>query len=257
MKNRWLIINADDAGLCPEVDEGILEAARAGRVTSVSLLVNPPFRPAVVQLKDLPLSIGLHLNLTLGLPMSPSGLVPLKQGNGRFDPRWLDEGRAFEAKEVRDELLRQVETFVTLTGAHPTHLDTHKHVHTRNREIFAVTAGLAKDLGVPLRASGAPAREELKALGVMVTDHFVGGVDPSPFWTGERLAALVTRLPPGITEMMCHPAKGMPAMEGLRYIRERDVERETLLSPAAGELFRGCPRVNFRTAPFRGAGRGM
>jgi predicted glycoside hydrolase/deacetylase ChbG (UPF0249 family) len=183
--------------------------------------------------------------------------VPLKGGNGPFDLRWLEESRPFDPGEVRDELLRQVEAFEILAGTRPTHLDTHKHVHTRNRDILAVTAGLAKDLGVPLRAPNGPTRAELKARGVRVTDHFVGGVDPSPFWTVPRLTGLLANLPDGVTEMMCHPGKGMPAMEGLRYARERDVERETLLSREAAELFRGLSLTTFISAPLRGAGHGM
>lgn len=257
MNGRCLIINADDLGLCPEVDEGIIEVVRAGRVTSVSLFVNPPFKPVVDPLKETPVSIGLHLNLALGFPLSPSGLTFVKTGDGRFSPRWFEVSVHVDESEIRDEFLRQVETFEALVGVLPTHFDTHKHIHVRNRAVFDITAGLAKTFGVPLRAPHEAARSMLRTEGIRVTDYFMGGVDPSPFWTEERIAAALEDLPPGVTEMMCHPGRGMPNMEGLRYTHQRDVEREALLSPSAGRLLLDLRLATFVTAPLRREDRGM
>jgi chitin disaccharide deacetylase len=39
---RRLVVNADDLGLSPGVNEGILEAHTTGIVTSASLMVNRP-----------------------------------------------------------------------------------------------------------------------------------------------------------------------------------------------------------------------
>jgi predicted glycoside hydrolase/deacetylase ChbG (UPF0249 family) len=257
MTKRWLVVNADDVGLCPEVDEGVLEVVRAGRVTSVSLLVNPPFRPDAAALREMPVSMGLHVNLTMGLPLSPFGLPSLRNEQGRFRPRWFEEDLCIERNEVRDEFLRQVDAFEALTGSLPTHLDTHKHIHARNADVLAVVADLAGTLRVPLRAPNATVRERLKAMGIAVTDHFVGGVEPSPFWTEERLADVLAEIPPGVTEMMCHPGRPMPEMEGLRYTHQRDTERKTLLSPSAGRVFVGFSLATFSSAPISGGYHGM
>jgi chitin disaccharide deacetylase len=254
---RYLIINADDLGLCPQVDEGILEVVRAGRVSSVSLLVNPPFRPLMEPFKGLSVSVGLHLNLTMGFPLSSSGLVSLRLGDGRFAPRWYEESPPIKERELRDEFLRQVEAFQALVGSLPTHLDTHKHIHIRSEEVFDMAADLAKSLDIPLRAQDEAVRATLRDRGILVTDHFVGGVEPSPFWTEERLSATLKDLQPGTTEMMCHPGRGMPEMEGLRYTHHRDVEREALLSPASGRLLVHISLATFVTAPLHGIDHGV
>ena len=87
-----LVINADDLGLSPEVDAGILEAVEAGLVTGVELLVNPPFRTRLEPLFAAGVPIGLHLNLCLGSPCAdrssergrPSSVPSLVQENGLF-----------------------------------------------------------------------------------------------------------------------------------------------------------------------------
>src|SRR5437763_13941300 len=73
-----LVVNADDFGLSPGVNRGILEAYAAGVVSSVSVLVNTPgWDDAVRPLRDLDppsrLGVGMHLNLTMGRPVSWGG----------------------------------------------------------------------------------------------------------------------------------------------------------------------------------------
>src|SRR5437773_1986596 len=98
-----LVVNADDFGLSAGVNRGILEAYVAGVVSSVSVLVNAPgWTDAVQRLRDLGpgLGVGLHLNLTMGRPVSwGGGLCDARSGRfhtlpalvaralaGRLDP---------------------------------------------------------------------------------------------------------------------------------------------------------------------------
>ena len=86
--DRRLIINADDFGLAPGVNAGVLEAVAAGVVTSLSVMVNTPaYAEGMRALAGLsrPPSVGLHLNLTAGSPVSPPAGVPSLVGAaGRF-----------------------------------------------------------------------------------------------------------------------------------------------------------------------------
>src|SRR2546421_8810337 len=71
-----LVVNADDFGLSTGVNRGILEAHAAGVVSSVSVLVNAPgWTDALRRLRDVGpgLGVGLHLNLTMGRPVSWGG----------------------------------------------------------------------------------------------------------------------------------------------------------------------------------------
>ena len=67
-----LIINADDFGISRGVNIGIIEAAEAEVVTSASMIVNLPGFVDALDLAQLcpALSLGLHLNLTAGRPLT-------------------------------------------------------------------------------------------------------------------------------------------------------------------------------------------
>jgi len=84
---KQVVINADDFGLSPGVNQGILEAFRDGIVTSTTLLVNlPSFDDAVRKARDHPeLPVGVHLSLLWGEPASSPADVPtLVDRGGRF-----------------------------------------------------------------------------------------------------------------------------------------------------------------------------
>src|SRR5207244_10737724 len=68
---RRLIVNADDFGLTPQVSAGILTAHRHGIVSSTTALVTVAIDDdSVGALRDSGLGVGLHVNLTLGRPLS-------------------------------------------------------------------------------------------------------------------------------------------------------------------------------------------
>ncbi|NNB91630.1 ChbG/HpnK family deacetylase, partial [Corallococcus exiguus] len=64
-----LIVNADDLGLHPSLDAGILKAHREGIVTSATLLaMGPSAAEAVGLAKAQGLAVGVHLALSTRLP---------------------------------------------------------------------------------------------------------------------------------------------------------------------------------------------
>src|SRR5437868_399786 len=65
---RRLIVNADDFGLSPSVNQAVVRAHRDGILTSASLMVNEPaFEEAVTLARQNPhLGVGLHLTLLCG-----------------------------------------------------------------------------------------------------------------------------------------------------------------------------------------------
>src|SRR5262245_37319591 len=104
---RRLIVNADDFGLTPGVSEGILAAHRHGIVTSTTMLVNRDVPADLVRRAlDAGLGLGLHVNLTLGKPLTQGGSLT---DNGAFvrDPRRA-AARAKE-KDVAAEIHAQIE----------------------------------------------------------------------------------------------------------------------------------------------------
>ena len=71
---RRLIVNADDSGLTSGVSAGILGAHRHGIVSSTTVLTTAAIdAESVSALRDSDLGVGIHLNLTLGRPLSRAG----------------------------------------------------------------------------------------------------------------------------------------------------------------------------------------
>ena len=121
---RRLIVNADDLGYDPAVSEGIVLAMRSGVVTSSTLMVNLPHSEHGATLaRGLP--IGLHLNLSRGVPVSAGFPVALLS-DGAFDETLVG---SLSAEVVAEEAAAQLARAEELLGAPPTHVDVHRHLH--------------------------------------------------------------------------------------------------------------------------------
>jgi predicted glycoside hydrolase/deacetylase ChbG (UPF0249 family) len=219
MKHRRLIVNADDFGLAAGVNAGIVEAHERGIVTSTSLMVcQPAAREAATYARGHPrLGVGLHVDLW------ESELV---------DWQWvrLYERCAGDEAAVEAEVLRQLDAFRDLVGREPDHLDTHQHVH-RLEPVRTVMLRLAQRLGLPLRGHGE----------VAVVGGFYGQTGfGAPYPEGvsiERLLELLDTLPPGPSELTCHPGRvaADDTLGGTMYRQERNAELLALCHPRALE----------------------
>ena len=239
---RKLIVNADDFGFTRDVNEGILHCHRNGILTATTLMATgSAFRHAVELAKAAPsLDVGCHLVLVQG-PGLPASVPALLQA---LALRKIDPHAVFA---------RQISTILK-AGLRPTHLDTHKHTHVlpnvlnavlRVSEEFTIPwirrpADFAVDPAAPIgkrrwtRAMRWAARafdRKLAAAGARRTDHFTGFQ-----LTGRlniaTLAAALSELPEGTTELMCHPGFLGPSLAaaGTRLKESRQQELEALLS---------------------------
>jgi predicted glycoside hydrolase/deacetylase ChbG (UPF0249 family) len=245
---RTLIVNADDFGLTGGVSRGILEAYRTGIVTSTTVIVNRPIHPALVEeLLASRLGVGLHLNLTLGSPVSDPGRVPSLVGvQGTFmrDPREVASRASKD--EARIELGTQIDVFRKLTGRFPTHLDTHHHVGC-HQPILDLVLDFAAAIKVPVRSQDDQVRTAARRKKLRTPDHFVGDAGAEPYWTADRVLDQLASLPAGVTEAMTHPGRYDEDLAGSRYGRQRDVELTGLTDPRARETIE---REGIRLAHF-------
>jgi chitin disaccharide deacetylase len=130
-----LVINADDLGIDRRRDDGILAAFKQGKLSHASLLVNgPDSERAAMLAKAAGLPLGLHLDLTETPPVADAREVrTLVDSAGRKHGKWeffrLCLEGAIAQGDVRRETVAQVEKFRALTGAYPSHIDGHNHVH--------------------------------------------------------------------------------------------------------------------------------
>src|SRR5262245_34993293 len=101
---RRLIVNADDLGLSPAINLGVVELHAAGVVTSASLMMNlPATADALALTAGSDLDIGVHLNLTAGAPMT-RGVDSLVGPDGRFRDPAAQVGRLMRGRLRLDEV---------------------------------------------------------------------------------------------------------------------------------------------------------
>jgi chitin disaccharide deacetylase len=208
---RFLIVNADDLGLCETVNEGIFAAHERGIVSSATLMVRQAAAPAAARLApSLPrLGIGLHLDLGQWDYVNGDWIQAYRHCD-------LESGAGVEA-----ECRAQIELFRSLLGRDPTHLDSHQHVHM-SEPVATPAAALATELGIPLRS------RDVRYEGGFYGQDGKGERYPETI-RPPALIALVESLPSGWSELGCHPAAGpVPSS----YDAERRAELETLCDPA-------------------------
>jgi predicted glycoside hydrolase/deacetylase ChbG (UPF0249 family) len=232
-----LIVNVDDLGLHPAVRRAVEDCGAAGTVTSASALANGPDQDALRP--SYPgISLGAHLNIVRGAPLSPPREVrSLVGGNGLF----LGSFTALAARalrggivrsEVRLEWSRQV-AHLRARGLALSHLDSEQHAH-HLPGLFGVACDVAREHGIAwVRRSderfggirfGLPAlrRAILRALAaraqtgpaVGTVDAVWGIADQGPRCTaGSCVRALrglaYTRGSPRIIEVVCHPGRAL------------------------------------------------
>ena len=137
---KRLIVNADDFGLTPGVNEGVITGHTGGIITSASLMVRGPAAAAAARLSATHrrLSVGLHVDLGEWIYRNDCW-APLYEV---VDPA--------DAGAVALEVERQLDMFRELMGREPTHLDSHQHMH-HDEPLRSVMRAQAEKLGVPLR----------------------------------------------------------------------------------------------------------
>jgi predicted glycoside hydrolase/deacetylase ChbG (UPF0249 family) len=184
------VVNADDFGRSPGVNEGIIQAHEQGVVTSASLMTRWPAAPAAAAYlrRRSQLSGGLHVDL---------GEWEWTAGEWRARYQVAAPG---DVAALRAAIEQQLGRFRALVGRDPTHLDSHQHVH-RREPARSVLADLARTLGVPLRHAPGGARY----CGDFYGQTETGEPLPSHV-TAEHLVALIEGVVEGVTELACHPA---------------------------------------------------
>lgn len=239
MKNvrKRLIVNADDCNLTRGVTRAVIRAHRQGIVTSTTFLINLPVHDADIRtLKRLPnLGIGLHLNITLGRPVSPVSTIPGLIEDGLFHKRSFYRSHKPAAAQIYREYEAQIKKFKKVFGWLPTHLDTHHQLHD---EFFfmKIISRLARSWKLPVRRSilmNAKRPVPGLALKSLKTTHLlVGNLDPAMHWRRTSLLKVLKSLPAGLIEIMCHPGYNDRALDRITsFTAGREAELHALTDP--------------------------
>jgi len=224
MTNKFLIVNADDFGLCAEITTGIIKAHTEGIVTAASIVANGRyFKEGIALLKNTGLDPGVHLTL-VGAEKPVSGPINgLVDEEGYFLSGYrkvvtrIMSGR-FDHAALKKELFGQVE-LIRDYGINPTHLDSHQHLHLLP-SVRKIALEIAKKFNIKwirLPSSNPAGIQEIgvnllsrslksgvKRQKMRFTDSFLGFPERGRM-DEERLALILQRLKPGLAEMMVHP----------------------------------------------------
>ncbi|RKH70333.1 ChbG/HpnK family deacetylase [Corallococcus aberystwythensis] len=252
-----LIVNADDLGLHPSLDAGILRAHRDGIVTSATLLATgPSAAEAVGRAKAQGLAVGVHLALSTRLACAaPPEAVRTVAPGGRLRGSWADFAKAWLTGQVRrEELERELSAQLARArelGAEVDHLDGHQHLHLLPG-VRPVVEGIAAREGLPLRWPDAlPRASWLRAPGPALKTTVLavlartaprarpgvrrvsaGGVFEAGRLDESALLAVLDALPAGDFELGCHPGEGAPHVpEDPAWTYGWDAELAALTSP--------------------------
>ena len=147
-----LIVNADDFGLTRSVNYGILDAHLNGIVTSTTLMVTmPAVGHAIELMKKYPsLKVGLHLNITLGKPLTNCKSL-IKEDGCFYKPKENPDQSFFSEEEIYQEFKAQYFLFIELVKNRPTHLDSHLYAHQKYKKAHNAALRLAKEMHLRLR----------------------------------------------------------------------------------------------------------
>ena len=221
-------------------------------------MVNRDADPAQLEeLRSSGLGVGLHVNLTLGAPVSdPRRVASLLDDAGQFVRDARQQAQRARPEEARIEMGNQIEAFRRLMGRFPTHLDSHHHV-ARDGDLLDLLCFFARSLKVPMRAQDAEVRARAKKDGIRTPEHFMGESGPEPYWSGERVLEHLRALPPGVSEFMTHPGYFDEDLAYSRYGKQRETEVAGLTHPEARALVaaRGHPPRPLRQPLTAGAAR--
>ncbi len=135
-----IIVNADDFGISPGVNEAIREAFAGKLIDRTTLMVNMPYAKEAMEIarsEGFDGKVGIHLNLTAGRPLTQSMASDriMCDDSGEFTAdfaRNLKTRFFLPAKtrvNIERELRAQLDGYRDLGGT-LWHVDSHHHVHT-------------------------------------------------------------------------------------------------------------------------------
>lgn len=239
---KYLIINADDFGMCGSANEAVIDLFLSGRIRSATVMLPCEASKEAVRfsIEHPEFAIGVHLTMTN--EWDSHNWKPLTSGKSLIDERgymWkstkLVEKNA-DLKELEAEMRAQIDLAHKL-GMKPSHLDNHMGSLYGNQtgrfSMLAMTMRVCGEYGYPFRLFTKTAKEMCprgtpwavykiapvftsllaKINRVVLPDYLLfpdwgePGLKDSYEKYRERMLYLWTYIPDGITETFVHPTK--------------------------------------------------
>ena len=239
---RRLIVNADDFGLSPSVNEAVVQAHQEGILTSASLMVCEAAAANAARLgrENPKIGVGLHLSLAHGRAgLSPAQIPGLAGMDGRFHESGIRSGFSyFFNRSLREQLGAEIgfqfQEFKK-TGLVLDHVNGHLNMHLHpsilrlllenarkwgvrairlTADPFWLNARLSRGAwryrvshAIIYRCLSAWARPRLRRLGIHHTGAVFGLLQNGRVHE-DYILRLLPQLPDGDSELYSHPSTG-------------------------------------------------
>ncbi|HTL52263.1 MAG TPA: ChbG/HpnK family deacetylase [Planctomycetota bacterium] len=257
-KPIYLVVIADDFGMSPSMNEGIIDTYQQGILTTTTLMAPcPAFGHAVALAHQTAIPVGVHLTLNAEWDGyrwgSLTGLPSLNADDNRLPKTKIEAQKKMVPAEMLAEMRAQV-LAVYKAGLKPTHLDSHMGT------IYPYT----DELAAMVREFRLPFRFKIKdrpELSVQFDTPIEGGEGLSshaPEKKGPWLLKFLESLKPGFHMLCGHPSRPGSEMHTLVGPEEdaerrnwavyyRLTDRDQMMNPHAAEIIRkrGIKRINF------------
>lgn len=260
-----IIINADDFGYSKSTNLAIIELLSNGLISDTSLMMNMNSTKEAVDLaiNNDKKSLGIHLNVTEGYPVSHSSKVAsLLNKNGGFK-NIEDLIVSALPEELMLEFDNQIKMFLE-NGLNLTHIDSHQHLLMSSPKFIDIAIKLFSKYKVPIRTRVFNSRtfysiviKHLKKFEIFqiynliksqnLSYHCKVNFDGSFFETNlkiDNLISMVSAKRKEVTEIMVHPGvyidKDINSNDP--YYDFRHIEYNLIIS----SIFRGIIKDNSR-----------
>lgn len=163
--DKYLIINADDFGMCRAGNLAVFDLLKSGGITSSTIMAPCGWAPEACKFaKENPqFAIGVHLTLTSEwsnyrwAPVSASNTESLRDEDGYMFKESDEVEKNVDIDEVESEIRAQIERLKKL-GLTPSHLDNHMGslygIETGRFELLNLVLDIAGEYGLPFRFPG-------------------------------------------------------------------------------------------------------
>jgi chitin disaccharide deacetylase len=266
---RYLIINADDFGMCNSSNEAVIRMFNEGAITSSTLMMPcPKAKEAAFFASEHPdKNVGVHLTFTSEWstykwgPLSNNEEVPSLLKGQYFPESVIEVEQNASEEHVLKEIIKQIESAKEL-GVMPTHLDNHMgslYGVASGKSFLPIVFDICAKYNLPFRfprkltddelsqSIRGPLREIFDYFGAVADQKGVPIIDylhshPFELTEGEdresfkeAIMRKISKLESGISEIFIHPAF---ATEELKFINPQWEKRQIEFDVFMDEGFR-------------------
>ncbi len=249
MSDKYLIINADDFGMCNAANEAVFDLFKSGNIKSSTIMMPCKYAKDAVKFSiDNPqFAIGVHLTTTSEWKSYNWGPITdgksLRNEKGNMWPECDDFAKHADIEETRQEIIAQIKMAENM-GMKPSHVDNHMGslygIEGGNLKLLPMTMKVCGELGYAFRMCRKPLKKECpegtpyflyaaachfcnflgKKNKVIMPDYLI-----FPKWNDEMRTSYeryremflddITNIPNGVSETYIHPSVECDEIKGI------------------------------------------